>query len=72
MVKNNKDLKILVLDIETAPILGYVWQLFDQSVALNQIYKDTHILSWSAKWFESEDKKTIYGPHNKVMYMDQS
>ena len=55
--------KVLIFDIETAPILGYVWQLWDQNVALNQINKDWHILSWSAKW--------LHDPATKVMYMDQ-
>ena len=27
-------------------------------------------MSWSAKWLEGKDG-TVYGPHNKVMYMDQ-
>lgn len=53
--------KVLLLDIETAPILGYVWGLFDQNVALNQIYSDWHILSWSAKWLDED----------KIMYADQ-
>jgi hypothetical protein len=61
-VKEDKP-KILLLDLETAPILGYVWQLFDQNVALNQIHSDWYILSWSAKWLGS--------PENEVMYMDQ-
>jgi hypothetical protein len=55
--------KVLLLDIETAPIMGYVWQLFDQNVALNQIHKDWHVLSWAAKWLND--------PEDKVMYMDQ-
>lgn len=63
--------KVLIYDIETAPILGYVWGIWDQNIALNQIYKDWHLLSWSAKWLESEDKKTVYGPHKKIMYSDQ-
>lgn len=46
--------KILFLDIETAPMLGYVWSLWDQNVALNQIHKDWSILSWSAKWADEE------------------
>lgn len=53
--------KILLIDIETAPILGYVWGLFDQNVGLNQIHTDWHLLSWAAKWY-GEDK---------MMYMDQ-
>ena len=63
--------KILLFDLETAPLISYTWGLFDQNVGLEQIKNETHILSWSAKWLESEDKKTVYGPHRKVMYMDQ-
>lgn len=61
-MKNVKGPKILFLDIETAPMLAYVWSLWDQNVGLNQIEKDWHILSWAAKW---EHQKT-------VMYQDQS
>ena len=53
--------KILILDIETAPILGHVWGLWDQNVGLNQIKSDWHVLSWSAKWFGDK----------KIMYQDQ-
>ena len=53
--------KVLVLDIETAPIIAYVWGLWENNVALNQIVKDWHVLSWSAKWLDSP----------KVMYKDQ-
>lgn len=54
--------KILVFDIEVAPITGYVWGLFDQNVGLNQIKSDWHLLSWGAKWLGS----------SKTMYMDNS
>lgn len=56
-------LKVLVFDIETAPILGHVWGLFDQNIALNQIQSDWHVLSWSAKW--------LYDAPENVMYADQ-
>lgn len=55
--------KVLIYDIETAPILGYVWGLWENNVGLNQIYSDWHVLSWSAKWLDA--------PENEVMYMDQ-
>lgn len=55
--------KVLIFDIETAPIIAHVWGLWDNNVSLNQIVSDWHVLSWSAKWLED-------GP-NKVMYMDQ-
>lgn len=55
--------KVLIYDIETAPIMAYVWRLWDQNVGLNQIESDWYILSWSAKWLDD--------PEDKVMYMDQ-
>lgn len=67
----NKLPNILIFDIETSPIIAHVWQLWDQNVALNQIQSDWHVLSWSAKWLESSDKKLVYGPHRRVMYKDQ-
>jgi hypothetical protein len=63
--------KVLIIDIETAPILGHVWALWDQNVGLNQIERDWFILSYSAKWLETEDKSIVYGPHRKIMYRDQ-
>lgn len=51
--------KILILDIETSPALGYVWRLFKQNVALNQLQKETSVLSWAAKWL-GEDKIFYY------------
>lgn len=54
--------RILVFDIETAPIEGYVWGLYDQNIAVNQIKEDWSILSWGAKWYGD--------PASKVMYMD--
>lgn len=55
--------KILILDIETAPMLSHVWDIWDQNIALNQIENDWHILSWSAKW--------LHDKPNKIMYQDQ-
>lgn len=54
---------MLVLDIETAPILGNVWGLWDQNISLNMIEKDWHVLAWAAKW--------LGDPPSKTMYMDQ-
>lgn len=59
-MKNNKP-KILLLDIETSPILASVWGLFDQTIPLNQINQDWFILAFSAKWLDDD----------KIMYYDQ-
>lgn len=62
-MKDNTGPRILVFDIETAPMLGYIWSLWDQNVAINQLHKDWHVLSWAAKWRGD--------PDSKIMYMDQ-
>lgn len=46
--------KILIIDIETSPIEAYVWGLWDNNVALNQITKDWKIISWAAKWLDEK------------------
>jgi DNA-directed RNA polymerase subunit RPC12/RpoP len=51
----DKSMKILLLDIETAPNLAYVWGLWEQNVGLSQLVKTDYILCWSAKWL-GEDK----------------
>lgn len=42
--------RILHIDIETAPMLAWVWGLFKQNVAIGQIHQDWHMLCWAAKW----------------------
>jgi hypothetical protein len=49
--------RIVTLDIETAPILGYFWALFKQNIGLDQIVEDWSILSVSWKWL---GEKTIH------------
>jgi len=56
-MKNNK-VKILFLDIETAPLLSSCWGIWEQNIPLNQIERDWSIISWSAKWKGS--KKIFY------------
>ena len=54
--------KVLVLDIETSPIIAYVWGLKDQNISLNQIKQDWYIMAWSAKW--------LGDPATQIQYMD--
>ena len=48
-------MKILLLDIETAPNLAHVWGLYDQNIGLPQIINSGYTLCWSAKWLGEED-----------------
>lgn len=42
--------KILLIDVETAPIESYTWGLWDQNVGVEQIKTEWSIISYAAKW----------------------
>lgn len=65
--------RIATLDIETSPILAYVWGLFKQFVGLNQIHTDWSILAFSYKWLD--EKNVIHhntGGRGKAKVRDDS
>lgn len=50
-IKHKNPARILLFDIETAPLEVYVWSLFKQNyISPENIIKPWSILSWSAKW----------------------
>ena len=51
-------IKILTIDIETRPNLAYVWGLWEQNVALNQVDQFGSVISFAAKWHG--DKKVHF------------
>lgn len=51
-------MKILFLDIETSPNLAYVWGLFKQNVAINQLESSTEMMCFGARWYG--EKKVIF------------
>lgn len=48
-------MKILLLDIETAPNLVHVWGLWQQNVGLPQILDSGYVMCWAAKWLGKEE-----------------
>ena len=52
--------KILLLDIETKPLIAHVWGLWENNVGLEQVQEDWSILSWSAKWLHDPDDVITY------------
>jgi len=58
--------KILIFDIETAPIIAYTWGLYDQTIGLNQIKTDWHLLAWAAKWHGDPPSKALYMDNRKA------
>lgn len=65
-IKKKTGPKILLLDIETAPILASVWGLFDQTIPLSMIQTDWHLLAVACKWLNDSPKKIMYKDQRKA------
>lgn len=53
----SKRMKILLLDIETAPNKVYAWGLWGQNIAISQIVEPGYTICFAAKW---SDRKKVY------------
>ena len=47
--------KVLVFDIETAPLKAFVWSMWQHGVGLSQVRDDWYVMSWSAKWLGDDE-----------------
>lgn len=56
--------KCLVFDIETSPIVGYTWGLYQQDVI--KTIRDSHFLSFSYKWLGEGKAKCLALPDFKT------
>ena len=53
--KDNQMPKILIFDIETAPMQAFVWKRYKENVSLEQTISESFMLCWSAKWLYEEE-----------------
>lgn len=49
------NLKVLFLDVETSPMIGYFWNRWKANISLDQTVSEWFILSWSAKWANDDN-----------------
>ena len=68
----DKHAKILLLDIETAPILATIWRLWKQVVDTKQVLSDWYILSYSAKWLYGDTMISSGLTTNELLNQDDS
>lgn len=47
--------KILIFDIETAPMKTYVWKMWKENISIDQLINDWFVICWSAKWLYSNE-----------------
>ena len=43
-------MRVLLLDIETAPNIAYVWGLWKENIPLARLVDSGYVLCWAAKW----------------------
>lgn len=48
-------MRILILDVETAPSLGWIWSLWKEVMSTLFLEKDWFIMCWSAKWLGEKE-----------------
>jgi hypothetical protein len=47
--------RVLMIDIETSPLLVYTWGLWQQNIGINQIVEPTRMLCYAAKWLGEDE-----------------
>lgn len=52
--KASTEPKVLLLDIETAPILANIWQMWQDVRNTEALLSDWYIMTWAAKWLGSD------------------
>lgn len=63
--------RILVLDIETAPILALVFRTFREYIPIDRQVEDWYVLAFAAKWVgDSPDKIIYYDQRHRKNYED--
>lgn len=53
--KDNQMPKILIFDIETAPMQAFIWKRYKENISLEQTISESYMICWSAKWLYSEE-----------------
>lgn len=48
-------MKILTLDLELAPTIATVWNIWNQNIGINQIIGNSYVLSCAAKWYGEDE-----------------
>lgn len=56
-------MKILLIDIETAPNTAYVWGLYDQNISHEHLKETSYILCWAARWYKQHSmmSQSVWG-----------
>lgn len=62
-------MKILLLDIETAPNTAYIWGIFKENIPLARLIESGYVMCFSAKWYNDNNIvfKSVWNDGTKNM-----
>ena len=60
--------RVLIADIETAPMQAYVWSRWKQNVYEEQVISEGYVLCWAARWLGTDVTMTDSLFKNKTRY----
>ena len=52
--------KILLFDLETAPLLAYSFGVWQVNIGMDQIVEQPRVLCWSARWLGTKGNKVMF------------
>ncbi len=66
--------KVLLFDIETSPLMAYVWQhsVWDARITNDHVVSDWFMLTWSAKWLFNDNVMSARLTPKEVLSEDDS
>lgn len=65
-------MKVLFFDVETAPLLAYVWRLSQDYINPQGVISESFMLSWSAKWSGHKSIKSDVLTSTEALAQDDS
>lgn len=64
------DMKMLFIDIETQPNLGYFWGIFNENIGINQIEDAAEMMCFAAKWYGDDEVMYFHGRRDRLSMIE--
>ena len=59
-------MKILGIDIETAPNKGYFWGLFNQNISIKHLIDTSRTMCFAAQWYHTKARTEFWSEHTST------
>lgn len=66
------NLRMLFIDIETQPNLGYFWDIWNQNIGINQIVDSCQMMCFAAKWYGEDEVVYYHGREDRLQMVEEA